>query len=61
MSKRLTTSDCVVLLERVFGLINSWMAIKLTFAARLQLIPLVYCSSIFILHKYIIKLLEQKV
>jgi hypothetical protein len=66
ISKRLSATDCNVLLERVAGRINSWMARKLSFAGRLQLVSSVlfsiqvFWSSIFILPKKIYHLLTQK-
>lgn len=55
-----------LLLEKVSARINYWLSKKLSFAGRSQLVSLVlysiqvYWSSIFILPKKIIRLLEQK-
>jgi hypothetical protein len=59
-------TNCSILIEKVSGHNNSWISKNLSFAGRLQLISSillsvqVYWSSIFILPKKIIRLLEQK-
>jgi hypothetical protein len=66
ISKKLSATNCSILIEKVSGRNNSWISKKLSFADRLQLISSilfsvqVYWSSIFILRKKIIRLLEQK-
>lgn len=64
--EKVTAADCGLLLEKVSARINYWLSKKLSFAGRSQLVSLVlysiqvYWSSIFILPKKIIRLLEQK-
>jgi hypothetical protein len=64
--RKLTTSDCEVLLKKITAIINSWTSRKLSFARRLQLLSSVlysiqvYWSSIFILPKKVISSMKQK-
>jgi hypothetical protein len=65
-TKRLTATDCEMLVSKITARIDSWVVRKLSFAGRLQLISSilyslqVYWSRIFILPKKVIKLIEQK-
>lgn len=64
--QKLTIEDCGSLLEKISARKDSWLANKLSFVGRLQLLSSVlysiqvFWASIFILPKKIIKLLEQK-
>ncbi|XP_062162012.1 uncharacterized mitochondrial protein AtMg00310-like [Alnus glutinosa] len=66
INKRLIVVDCEGLVAKFTSRIDSWCAKHLSFAGRLQLISLVlfshqvFWSSIFILPKAVIRLLEQK-
>lgn len=59
-------ADCDALIDKVAARIESWLSKNLTFASRLQLISSVlyilqvYWTSIFILPKKVIRMLEQK-
>jgi len=43
-SKRLTTADCDILVSKIAGCIDSWLARNLSFAGRLQLVSSVLLS-----------------
>jgi len=66
LSKRLTATDCDVLVFKIAGRIDSWLAQNLSFAGRLQLVSYillsmrVYWAKVFILPKNVIFLLQQK-
>jgi hypothetical protein len=51
ISKRLSASDCEVILEKISSKIDAWLFKKLSFAGRLQLLSSVlysfqiFCSS----------------
>jgi len=44
LSKRLTATDCDVLVSKIAGRIDSWLARNLSFARRLQLVSFVLLS-----------------
>lgn len=66
LSKRLTATDCDVLVSKIASRIDSWLARNLSFAGRLQLVSSVllsmqvYWAKVFILPKRVIFLLQQK-
>jgi hypothetical protein len=66
LSKRLTATDCDVLVSKIAGRIDSWLARNMSFAGRLQLVSSVllsmqvYWAKVFILPKRVIFLLQQK-
>jgi hypothetical protein len=66
LSKWLTTTNCDVLVSKIAGRIDSWLARNLSFAERLQLVSSVllsmqvYWAKVFILPKRVIFLLQQK-
>jgi hypothetical protein len=66
INKRLTVVDCEGLVAKFTSQIDSWCAKHLSFVGKLQLISLVlfslqvFWSSIFILPKAVIRLLEKK-
>ncbi|KAK9073221.1 hypothetical protein SSX86_007545 [Deinandra increscens subsp. villosa] len=66
ISSRLRHQDCMILVEKMEGKINSWMNKSLSFAGRVQLIISVlsalhvYWSTVFILPTSIINHLEAK-
>jgi hypothetical protein len=66
ITKRLSTTDCDTLINRITAIMNSWLVKHLSFAGRLQLLTSVlfslqiFWTRIFILLKRIIKILEQK-
>jgi hypothetical protein len=65
LSKRLTATDCDVLVSKIASCIDSWLARNLSFAGRLQLVSSVFLSiqvywaKVFILPKMVI-FLQQK-
>lgn len=66
ISKKVSSSDCESLLEKMSSRINSWLSKHLSLAGRLQLLSSVlysiqvYWSNIFILPKKVIRSIEQK-
>ena len=64
ISTRLSTADCVALLDKITSKIDSWISRNLSYAGRLQLMSSVlyslqvYWTGIFILPKKIIKAIE---
>lgn len=66
ISKKLSFLDCEVLMDKILRRINSWLSRYLSFAGRHQLLSSVlysiqiYWSNTFILHKKVIRLIEQK-
>jgi hypothetical protein len=66
ITRRLSAADCEGLMDKFTSRIDSWCSKHLTFAGRLQLISSVlfslqvFRSSIFILPKAILRLLEEK-
>jgi len=66
ITKRLTSIECEVLVNKITVRVNSWLVKKLTFAGWLQLISSVLLSmqvfwaKFFILPKKVIRLIEQK-
>jgi predicted transcriptional regulator len=66
ITKRLTAIDCEALVNKITTRVDSWLAKKLTFAGRLQLISSVLLSmqifwaKVFILPKKVVRLIEQK-
>jgi len=66
LSKWLTAADCDVLVSKIVGRIDSWLARNLSFAGRLQLVSSVllgiqvYWAKVFILPKRVIFLLQPK-
>jgi hypothetical protein len=65
-SKRLTTADCDILVSKIAGCIDSWLARNLSFAGRLQLVSSVllsiqvYWAKVFIFPKRVIFLFQHK-
>jgi len=66
ITRRLSVADCEALMDKFTSRIDSWCSKHLTFAGRLQLISSVlfslqvFWSSIFILPKAILRLLEEE-
>jgi hypothetical protein len=66
ISGKLSYDDCVPLIEKITARINSWTVRHLSFSGRLQLIQSVLnsiqllWSSIFILPKKVVKVIEQR-
>ncbi|XP_059430260.1 uncharacterized protein LOC132163900 [Corylus avellana] len=66
ISTKLFAADCGALLDRITGLIDSWLSKHLSYAGRLQLLSSVlyslqvYWTGIFILPKKVIQAIEQK-
>ena len=65
ITTRLTSNDCKILVERMVARVKCWTSKFLSYAGRLQLIQSVrfsiqvYWTSIFILPKKVIKMVEQ--
>ncbi|KAK4397797.1 hypothetical protein Sango_1255200 [Sesamum angolense] len=66
ISSKLTLSDCQPLLIKINKCLKGWEGVSLTFADRLQLVKSVimafhvYCGSIFILPKRVIREIEKR-
>jgi len=66
VTKRLSSSDCECLVNRITARIDSWLVKNLSFAGRLQLLSSVLLSmqvfwaKVFIMPKRVIHLIEQK-
>ena len=66
ITRRLSTGDCSLLIERITARINNWTSKYLTYAGRLQLIQSVifniqaYWSRHFILPKGVLKAIDKK-
>jgi ABC-type cobalamin transport system permease subunit len=66
ISKKLSSLDCEILLDKISRRMNSWLSRHLYFAGRLQILSSalysiqIYWSNTFILTKKVIRLIEQK-
>ncbi|KAL0416988.1 UNVERIFIED_CONTAM: hypothetical protein Slati_3530700 [Sesamum latifolium] len=66
ISSKLTTTDCAPLIQKIEFRITGWNQLNLSYASRTQLIRSIlssihlYCSSVFILPKGVLKVIENK-